>query len=274
MDSHSRPDATLHGYAILALALCIWGAEVRQAAIASPPDVDLALVLAADISTSMDANEQRLQRNGYIAAFRSSEVIHAIASGTRGRIAVAYTEWAGPRIQYLVMPWTIIRDRASAEAFAAALALAPLRHEAGTSISGGLEYAGTLFNQVDYVAYRLSVDVSGDGPNNTGYPVTMMRDWLIRRGEAINGRPITINGLPIMLRPEGDTANLDTYYEDCVIGGPGAFIVTVKDAGAFETAIKRKLVLEIAGLPARPMLVATPLRSPRADCLMGEKSGR
>jgi hypothetical protein len=264
----------MHGLAVLAVALCTWGAAARQAAIAGPPQVDLALVLAADISTSMDADEQQLQRNGYIAAFRNPEVIEAIAGGTLGRIAVSYVEWAGPRIQYLVVPWTIIADRASAEAFATVLALAPLHHDAGTSISGGLEFAGSLFNQVDYDANRLSVDVSSDGPNNTGYPVTMMRDWLIRRGEAINGRPITINGLPIMLKPEPDTANLDIYYEDCVMGGPGAFIVMVKDPGGFEEAIRRKLVLEIAGLPTRPMLVAAALRSPRIDCLIGEKSGR
>jgi hypothetical protein len=264
----------MRGFAVLATALCILCAEARQAATAAPPEVDLALVLAADISTSMDVDEQQLQRNGYVAAFRNKEVIQAIADGTHGRIAVTYVEWAGPRIQYLVVPWTIIADRAAAEAFATALALAPLRHDAGTSISGGLEYAGTLFNQVDYDADRLSVDVSGDGPNNTGYPVTMMRDWLIRRGEAINGRPATINGLPIMLERKPDTANLDIYYEDCVIGGPGAFIVTVNDAGSFETAIRRKLVLEIAGFPVQPTLVAASARSPRIDCLIGEKSGR
>jgi hypothetical protein len=190
---------------------------------------------------------------------------------------VTYVEWAGPKSQYLVVPWTIIDDRNAAEAFATALAGAPVRRDTGTSISGGLLYAGTLFNLVDYDANRLAVDISGDGPNNTGYPVTMMRDWLIRRGEAINGRPITINGLPIMLKPEPDepgTEHLDIYYEDCVIGGPGAFIVTVKDAGSFEAAIRRKLVLEIAGLPLAPMLVAASLHSPRIDCLIGEKSGR
>jgi Protein of unknown function (DUF1194) len=258
--------------AVLALAVCFWSGEARLAPVAAvATDVDLALAIAVDISSSIDAGEQALQREGYVAAFRHSDLMRAIAGGARGRIAVTYVEWAGPTIQYLIVPWTIIAGREDAEAFAAALAAAPLRSEPGTSISGGLEYAGFQFNRRDYQADRQAVDVSGDGPNNTGYPVELMRDWLIRRG-------VTVNGLPIMLRPEldidGNIFKLDVYYEDCVIGGPGAFMIPVTDASSFETAIRSKLVLEIAGLPARPMLTAAFARKHRIDCLSGEKVQR
>jgi hypothetical protein len=170
------------------------------------------------------------------------------------------------------VPWSIIAGGEDAEAFATALAAAPLRREAGTSISSGLLYAGSQFNRRDYQADRLAVDISGDGPNNTGHPVGMMRDWLIRRG-------VTINGLPIMFKDQPDIegtsiSNLDVYYEDCVIGGPGAFMIPVRDARDFGTAIRSKLVLEIAGLPARPTLTAAFAREPRVDCLIGEKLRR
>ena len=219
----------------------------------------------------MDADELQLQRQGYIAAFRHPDVIRAIVGGARGRIAVTYVEWAGPSIHSLIVPWTVIADREDGEDFAALLAAAPLRHEAGTSISSGLLYAGAQFNRLDYRADRLAVDISGDGPNNTGYPVELMRDWLIRRG-------VTINGLPIMLKAEPDSeddiSNLDVYYEDCVIGGPGAFIIVVREASSFGTAIRNKLVLEIAGLPAKPMLAAAFVREPQIDCWIGEKLRR
>lgn len=258
-------------FAVLALAVCFWSGEARPAPVAAAEDVDLALVIAVDISTSMDADEQELQRDGYVAAFRHSDVIRAIIGGARGRIAVTYVEWAGPSIHYLTVPWTVIADREDAEAFAAALAAAPLRREPGTSISSGLLYAGGQFNRRDYRADRLAVDISGDGPNNTGHPVELMRDWLIRRG-------VTINGLPIMLKAEPDIeeyiSNLDVYYEDCVIGGPGAFMIPVKDASSFGTAIRSKLILEIAGLPVRPILAAAFAREPRIDCLIGEKVRR
>jgi hypothetical protein len=255
-------------FAVLAVAVCLWSAEGHLAP-ASAENVDLALVLAVDISTSMDADEQQLQRDGYVAAFRHPDLLQAIASGAHGRIAVTYVEWAGRNIQYRVVPWTVIAGRDDAEAFAALLAAAPLRREAGTSISEAILYAGTQFNRRDYQADRLAVDISGDGPNNTGQPVAMMRDWLIRRG-------VTINGLPIMLKDQPDVegtsiSNLDVYYQDCVIGGPGAFTITVKDARDFGTAIRSKLILEIAGRPARPVPAAAVVREPRIDCLIGEK---
>jgi hypothetical protein len=237
---------------------------------AAAVDVDLALVLAVDVSRSMDQDEQRLQRNGYVAAFRHPDVIQAIKDGLAGRIAVTYMEWSGPSYQDVLVPWTIIGDASQAEAFAAALEKAPMMRGTGTSISGGLEAAARLFASSGASGGRQVIDVSGDGPNNMGEPVTAMRDMVVGEG-------IAINGLPIILKTGGiysqfNISNLDSYYRDCVIGGPGAFMVTVDDTNGFEKAIRRKLVLEISGLPARLMSAAEIVPPPsQTDCLIGEK---
>jgi hypothetical protein len=257
-------------FAVLAIAVSALGAEAAFARVGAVSEVDLALVIAVDVSTSMDVDEQKLQREGYVAAFRHPDVIEAIAGGARGRTAVTYIEWAGTGVHAVIVPWTDIADRGDADAFAARLAAAPLRHEAGTSISGGLLFAAGQFNRRSYRGDRLAVDISGDGPNNMGPPVTLMRDWLVRRG-------VTINGLPIMLNPdiEGGVSDLDRYYKDCVIGGPGAFTLPVRDAGSFAAAIRSKLILEIAALPApppRPMLAAAVSPVPGIDCMIGERT--
>jgi len=234
-------------------------------------DVDLELVLAVDVSRSMDYEERRLQRDGYVAAFRHPEVIAAIASGPLGRIAVTFFEWAGPLKQTVVVPWTTIASANDANAFADRLGAEAVRRERGTSISGGLVFASVLFEQSNVRSYRRAVDVSGDGPNNLGPPVVAARDRLVADG-------VTINGLPIMLRPGGGMgafgiAELDIYYEDCVVGGPGAFVVTVDDVSQFPAAIRRKLVLEIAGIEPEAELIpaAVFVPTPRIDCLIGEK---
>jgi hypothetical protein len=234
--------------------------------------VDLELVIAVDVSFSMDADEQRLQRAGYVAAFRHAEVIGAIEAGPLGRIAVTYLEWAGAGNHRVLAPWTLIADAGDGEAFAARLAEAPPSREGGTSLSSALLQATGRFADNGFAGARQAIDLSGDGPNNSGHPVTLIRDWVVRQG-------IVINGLPIMLKQnfsygEFGLADLDLYYEDCVIGGPGAFVVAVGDAAGFEAAIRRKLVLEIAAAPAPllPVLVAT--ASPRVDCLVGEKARR
>ena len=206
------------------LAAALAAALGGRPALAAPPDVDLELVLAVDVSRSMDYDEQRLQRDGYVAAFRHPEVIAAISSGALGRIAVTYVEWAGPFYQTIVVPWTILANGADAEAFATKLAAAPLMNETGTSISGGLSFSAQLFDTSGARGLRRAIDVSGDGPNNMGLPVAPMRDQLVEEG-------ITINGLPIMLKRSYsfgpfNIPNLDVYYEDCVIGGPGAFMIT------------------------------------------------
>ena len=242
------------------------------AASAQGVDVDLELVLAVDVSRSMDFEEQRLQRDGYVAAFRHPEVIQAIESGATGRIAVTYVEWAGPAHQTVIVPWTILASEADARAFADKLGEGEMMRERGTSISSGLFFTSQLFEGSGVNAPRQAIDVSGDGPNNMGPPVVPMRDRVVAQG-------ITINGLPILLRPGGGfgpygIADLDVYYEDCVIGGPGAFMITVTDVEQFPEAIRRKLVLEIAGAVPEPKLIpaAAFVPQPRIDCLIGEKS--
>ena len=238
---------------------------------AADTDVDLELVLAVDISRSMDFDEQRLQRDGYVAALRHPEVVQAIQSGPIGRIAVTYVEWAGPFHQAVVVPWTILSGEADAAAFSARVAAAPLVRERGTSISQGLEFSHRLFAASGARSARRTIDVSGDGPNNMGLPVVPVRDGIVADG-------VTINGLPIVLKTSFaygpyNIPNLDVYYEDCVIGGPGAFMITVDDMSRFAVAIRRKLVLEIAGRPPGPRLMkaASVTQPPRVDCLIGEK---
>lgn len=266
----------------LAAALPLLGAYGVAAA---PVDVDLELVLAVDVSRSMDYDELVLQREGYAAALKHPEVIQAIASGPLGRIAVTYLEWAGPFHQATVVPWAIVSSQADAETFADRIAASPIVRETGTSISGGLAFAAERFAESGARGTRRAIDVSGDGPNNMGLPVVPMRDEVVARG-------ITINGLPIMLKDSVFVSpfsipNLDVYYEDCVIGGPGAFMISVDDMSRFGVAIRRKLVLEIAGLTpavdmirvkqaavesAAPTPVAVLQSAPRIDCMIGEKT--
>ena len=231
--------------------------------------VDLELVLAVDVSGSMDAQERLLQRDGYVQAFLHPDVIAAVTSGYSGRIAVSYVEWAGPSSQTLVMPWRLIDGKKTAETVSAELARAESPRIRGTSISGALAFSGSLFDDNGYTGGRQVIDISGDGPNNMGLPVVPVRDAVLARG-------ITINGLPVTLRPSGSWGLpadlLDLYYEDCVIGGPGAFFVSVQAPEQLADAIRRKLVLEIAG--REPELVPAQLAQapPRIDCLIGEKT--
>ncbi|MCB1490015.1 MAG: DUF1194 domain-containing protein [Bauldia sp.] len=234
----------------------------------APVDVDLELVLAVDVSGSMDRGEADLQRQGYVAAFRHPDVIRAIESGLHGKIAVSYVEWAGPQYQNVAVPWSIVSDAGSAGRFADAIARLPFHRDFGTSISSVLLYAAERFAESGARGFRRTIDISGDGPNNMGLPVDHSRDTVVGEGIAINGLPVMIHGGAGRAR----MANLDVYYEDCVIGGPGAFIVPVHDRDGFADAIRRKLVLEIAGLPPRVMRAAETQRSTRIDCLIGEKT--
>ena len=237
---------------------------------ADPVGVDLELVLAVDVSRSMDLDEQELQRDGYVRAFRHPEVIRTITEGPRGRIAVTYFEWAGTEFHAVVAPWTIIAGRKDAEAFADKIAASPFTREIGTSISSGLLFAVGQFLASGARGDRRAIDVSGDGANNTGMRVDTTRDWVVRQG-------ITINGLPIMLKPNDfgrfNIPHLDSYYANCVIGGPGAFMITIDNPDRFDMATRRKLVLEISGLPPRLIFAAEEggSRLP-ADCLAGEKA--
>lgn len=209
-------------------------------------EVDLQLLLAIDVSGSVDNDEAKLQRQGYIDAFADERILRAIGSGPKGRIAVAYYEWSDNVYQRLVVDWTVISDRASAEAFTAKLRDARISIATRTSISGALQYGVAMFARSPHASTRKVIDVSGDGPNNDGPFVTEARDLTIKA-------KITINGLPIINdRPNRmgfpSMPDLDLYYQDCVIGGPGAFIVAARDFENFAEAVKQKLFLEVAGL--------------------------
>ncbi|HEY0353926.1 MAG TPA: DUF1194 domain-containing protein [Enterovirga sp.] len=252
----------------------VWRAAPAQA----ESEVDLALVLAVDISFSMDPDEQTLQREGFIEAFRSSVVQDAIRRGVIGRIAVTYMEWAGSGDQRVVVPWALIDTPESAAAFAEALAARPARRAARTSISGAIDFAVKLLAESSFATNRQVIDVSGDGPNNQGRPVLAARADAIARG-------ITINGLPIMLKAPGyfDIADLDIYYRDCVIGGQGAFMVPARERDQFRDAVKTKIMLEVAGLSGTKMKEAAPAGSlvepaqaedKQGSCLAGEMQWR
>ena len=251
--------------AALALALAI--PDVARAEDNDVP-VDVELVLAVDISRSMDAAELQLQRDGYVAALRHPDVIGAIESGFYGRIAVTYVEWAGPSEQTIVMPWRVIDDRASAEATAALLTGRQGRGKHGTSISAALLFADRLFLTNGLAGTRRIIDISGDGPNNWGPAVTGARDAVVEGG-------ITINGLPVTLHPGGpgglDAKTLTIYYEDCVTGGPDAFVLSVQAPEFLAETIRRKMVLEIS--QQEPVLGRAKMtkRPPRISCEIGHR---
>jgi len=219
--------------------------------------VDAELVIAVDVSRSMDPEEQALQREGYILGLTSREFLQALRQGGHGKIAVTYFEWAAIFDQTIVVPWRVIDGPQSAEAFVDVLRHAPYQRLPRTSIYGALQFAKPLFDMSGYGGLRRIIDVSGDGTNNMGPPVTIMRDEVVAAG-------ITINGLPIMLnRPFGsgtDIPNLDAYYEDCVIGGPGSFVIAIHEREQFKEATRTKLVQEIAAIPPQR---AVPVQSRR-----------
>ena len=204
--------------------------------------VDLALVLAIDVSRSVTDDEAVLQRDGYRGAMIDPAVLGAIAGGPLGAIAVAYFEWARFDFQDLIMPWTRIASPADAHAWSGKLGTIPRQSVSWTSISGALTYAGKLLDGAPYQATRRVVDVSGDGANNNGPPTEEVRDALVGQGITINGLPI-INRHPRFGRLELD---VDKYYADSVVGGPRHFLIVAEDFSAFSDAIKRKLVQEIS----------------------------
>ncbi|MEJ8572866.1 DUF1194 domain-containing protein [Microbaculum marinum] len=240
--------------------------------------VDLELVIAVDVSLSMDVDEQALQREGYVKAFLDPMVVNAIEQGIHGKIAVAYVEWAGSISQYVVIDWVAVDGKDSAAELSALLAEAPISRLRRTSISGALTYSGQLFDDNGYRGMRRVIDVSGDGPNNQGGRVDTARDAIIAGG-------VTINGLPFVPDPTKplslfDLPDLDIYYEDCVIGGAGSFSLPVYSAREFAEAIRNKLVLEIAGTNAPeetgpeetgPKPVPASAAATRIPCDVGER---
>jgi len=263
--------AALGGF--LALVACAALAAPRLSDIpsnkaANSVDVDVELVMAVDISYSMDTDELALQREGYAQAIASQDFLNALKQGTHGKIAVTLVEWAGVADQRVVVPWRLIDGASTAHAVSEEMARAPVRRAFRTSISGALMFASGLFDNNGYRGIRRVIDVSGDGTNNQGPIVTQVRDDVI-------AKRIVINGLPIMLKepqPNSiDIKDLDIYYEDCVIGGPGAFVVPIREREKFKDAIRTKLVLDIARYDGAPRVVPAAADAPRISCTIGEQ---
>jgi hypothetical protein len=222
--------------AILVLATLIGGGKPAHA----QETVDLQLVLAVDASGSMSEERFELQRHGYVAAFRNPRLLAAIRSGTTRSIAVTMVQWTGPALQVQVVPWTRIGDEASMHAVADAISRVPRQlFGGGTSISGAIDFAMTLFPNTPLQAKRRVIDISGDGANNRGRDVANARNEAVRAGVGINGLPI------LAVEPD-----LERHYLDEVIGGPGAFVVAAQSYETFAEAILKKLVIEISGTGA------------------------
>ena len=235
-------------------------------------EVDTALVLAIDISGSIDPDEARLQRLGYVEAFNDPAIIKAILGGNRGRIAVAYFEWSDAWVQKLIIDWTLLDSREAIAAFATQLANAPISIARRTSISGAIRYAIPLFGRSPYDAERKVLDISGDGSNNDGVLVTDARH------EALKER-IVINGLPIMNdrpNPFGfpSETDLDKYYVHCVIGGPRSFVEVAVNFEDFPRAVRKKLLQEVADIGPRPDFDSGELGVPRAGVQLAQTPRR
>jgi hypothetical protein len=230
---------------VLAAGAAALAGRFRSAHAAGDP-VDVLLVLAVDVSRSVDEDEARLQREGYRSAVSDPAVAEAIRGGMIGAIGLAYVEWAGAEYQRLVLPWIRIAGHADAITWSEKLAEAPRASLSWTSISGALDFSLTVLNDAPFEAMRRVIDVSGDGVNNSGGPVELARDRVVAEGVTINGLPI-VNDRPTFGRMP--SMPLDDYYRENVIGGPGAFVIVVEDFQSFGNAVRRKLIREIAARP-------------------------
>ena len=257
----------------LVLLFLVWGL-VPVTAKDGKVAVDAELVIAVDVSWSMDPEEQFLQRQGYIDALRSPQVLAAIQRGPYGKIALTYVEWAGHKAQHVVVPWTVIDGAGAVEQFIRHLQARPAQRLRRTSISGAIDFSAKLFANNGFAGTRQIIDVSGDGANNDGRPVNQARDEAVAADIVINGLPITLERSNSFYQ---DVDRLDHYYEDCVIGGPGAFMVPIKSREQFTDATKTKLILEIAGYApyafaqAETTLRPASAEKPRISCLEGER---
>jgi hypothetical protein len=218
-------------------------------AAASVP-VDLQLVLAVDVSRSIDEVEAELQRRGYIEALTSDRVIEAITGGEHRRIALCYTEWAGQHYQVVVIDWTVIDSPLAARRFAEKLAEAPRTAHSWTAVGAAMVHAGARFEKSGYASRRRVIDISGDGRTNDGPAAELVRDALTADGIVINGLPVMMNRTNFGRPPD---LTLDKYYEDSVIGGPGSFMIVARDFNDFSRAVRTKLVREISGPLTQPM---------------------
>jgi Protein of unknown function (DUF1194) len=251
---------------VAAIAPATRGARAAQA-------VDVAIVLAADVSRSINDEEFALQRRGYAAAIANPTVIDAIRSGRHGAIVVSFVEWAGEGEQKTVVDWTVIGEAADARKFAAALVDAPRSFVGRTAIGSAIDFSRGLIDESGYTADRDVIDVSGDGTNNQGRSVNEARDAAVGAGVTINGlaifnRTAAAEGgfLALHTNPPGGLAK---YYRDNVVGGPGAFVVPIDDFNGFDEAMIRKLISEIAGTPPKRVetgaLTPSPARGARPN---------
>jgi hypothetical protein len=230
-------------------------------------DVDMELVLAVDISGSMNKAEAELQRRGYVEALTNAVFLRAIRDGQLGRIAIAYVEWAGADQQWPTVPWEVIDSEASALSFAEKIRRPRDVNQRGTSISAAIDFSANAILDNGYRGRRMVIDISGDGPNNIGRPVLVARADAMERG-------ITINGLPIINTDDSYFDGIDSYYSDCVVGGSSAFLLPARSMSEFASAIRRKLILEVAGPSERNRngdLTERATYSSGSDCLVGEK---
>jgi hypothetical protein len=227
--------------------------------------VDAEIVLAVDASRSMDLDELRVQRDGYLAALDHPDLIRAITAGRLRKVAIAYVEWAGEIRDGALVPWRIIETPEDAAALSAEIAATPVVRGRGTSISRAIAFSSALLDDGSVDGARQVIDISGDGANNSGPPVVEARDAAVARG-------ITVNGLPVMTAPGGSMAELDRYYEECVIGGLGAFVMVAHGWEDFADTLRRKLIMEISGIAPEPRVV--PAQYEPMDCLIGEKTFR
>jgi len=251
---------------LFALLLLLW----PLSAPAEGVEVDVELLLLVDVSRSMSPFELEIQRRGYAEALLSPEVLTAVQAGLLGRVALSYVEWAGAQSQRMIVDWTVIENVEDARAFVQQLTRSFPEGMQRTSIAGALEHGAKMLERNDFTGLRRVIDISGDGPNNQGLDVTVARDRVLAQG-------IVINGLPLMTRDAVNTPwqldDLDLYYVNCVIGGPGAFVIPVTRWEEFAEAVRRKLVLELVGLPDVPVIQAraTGVLPGGYDCRIGEK---
>ena len=229
-------------FALAASLLSVAAAVPAPAAPSGATEVDVKLILATDVSRSINNEEARIQREGIAEAFANPEVIKSIQSGALGRIAVAMIDWSSPQYDRVVLDWTIVKDKASAMALSEKIRTLPRTPGQRTSISGALELGSLLFESSakDIIANRRVIDVSGDGPNNDGNALREVHDKTVANG-------IIVNGLPIMdENANGYFPDLDKYYAGCVVGGRGSFVVVVKSFADFGAAMRHKLILEVS----------------------------
>ncbi len=240
------------------LLLILTGVAAVPATAAAAEQVDLLLVLAADVSRSVDNAKFQLQREGYAAAISDPRVLDAIRSGRNGRVGLTFVEWSGAGSQRVLIDWTTIGDAETARGFGDRLLEAPRSFADRTSISGAIEFAMGQLARAPYESARRTIDVSGDGTNNAGRDVTLARDEAVAQGVTINGLVI-LSETPLAWNPDhtNPPGGLQNYYRNNVIGGPGAFVLVAENFNSFGQAIVKKMIAEVAQAGARPSLHAS-----------------